>query len=215
MSGRGPEKGQSGSQRSLQLRVLKKQLSLVAPSPICPGERALGPLPGGLSTGSVTVGEVGWTDLGKEHCSPRGQRSARLGVSNLGLECWVLCGGWALTSVPLLPPLDHTSLQIAVEVTKSFIEYIKSQPIVFEVFGHYQQHPFPPLCKDVLRSAAPGRGDQGVMGSGPLHLLASSVGPCPGRAWCGGCRAVRLPTPVSLPTGGRFPGSAGPRAGQR
>lgn len=37
------------------------------------------------------------------------------------------------------------------EVTKSFIEYIKSQPIVFEVFGHYQQHPFPPLCKDVLR----------------------------------------------------------------
>lgn len=43
--------------------------------------------------------------------------------------------------------------QIAVEVTKSFIEYIKSQPIVFEVFGHYQQHPFPPLCKDVLRSA--------------------------------------------------------------
>jgi hypothetical protein len=50
-----------------------------------------------------------------------------------------------------LPPalLAH---QIAVEVTKSFVEYIKSQPIVFEVFGHYQQHPFPPLCKDVLRS---------------------------------------------------------------
>lgn len=39
------------------------------------------------------------------------------------------------------------------EVTRSFIEYIKSQPLVFEVFGHYQQHPFPPLCKDVLRSA--------------------------------------------------------------
>lgn len=46
--------------------------------------------------------------------------------------------------------------QIAVEVTKSFIEYIKSQPIVFEVFGHYQQHPFPPLCKDVLRWVHPG-----------------------------------------------------------
>lgn len=40
-------------------------------------------------------------------------------------------------------------------MTKSFIEYIKSQPIVFEVFGHYQQHPFPPLCKDVLRWAHP------------------------------------------------------------
>ncbi|OCT72208.1 kinesin-like protein KIF1B isoform X2 [Xenopus laevis] len=31
---------------------------------------------------------------------------------------------------------------IAVEVTESFIEYIKNNPIVFEVFGHYQQHPF-------------------------------------------------------------------------
>uniref|UniRef100_A0A8C3HMJ4 Uncharacterized protein n=1 Tax=Chrysemys picta bellii TaxID=8478 RepID=A0A8C3HMJ4_CHRPI len=51
------------------------------------------------------------------------------------------------------PPLGFYHVQnIAVEVTKSFIEYIKSQPIVFEVFGHYQQHPFPPLCKDVLRS---------------------------------------------------------------
>lgn len=41
--------------------------------------------------------------------------------------------------------------QIAVEVTKSFVEYIKTQPIVFEVFGHYQKQPFPPLCKDVIR----------------------------------------------------------------
>nr|XP_042903494.1 kinesin-like protein unc-104 isoform X2 [Parasteatoda tepidariorum] len=30
---------------------------------------------------------------------------------------------------------------ITVKVTKSFLEYIKAQPIVFEVFGHYQQHP--------------------------------------------------------------------------
>uniref|UniRef100_A0A8C8RGN7 KIF1A n=1 Tax=Pelusios castaneus TaxID=367368 RepID=A0A8C8RGN7_9SAUR len=44
------------------------------------------------------------------------------------------------------PPLGFYHVQnVAVEVTKSFIEYIKSQPIVFEVFGHYQQHPFPPL----------------------------------------------------------------------
>lgn len=42
-------------------------------------------------------------------------------------------------------------LQIAVEVTKSFLEYIKTQPIVFEVFGHYQKQPFPPLCKDLIR----------------------------------------------------------------
>ncbi|XP_073513373.1 kinesin-like protein KIF1B isoform X18 [Phyllobates terribilis] len=39
-------------------------------------------------------------------------------------------------------PLGFYHVQnIAVEVTKSFIEYIKSNPIVFEVFGHYQQHP--------------------------------------------------------------------------
>ncbi|XP_038605633.1 kinesin-like protein KIF1A isoform X19 [Tachyglossus aculeatus] len=56
------------------------------------------------------------------------------------------------------PPLGFYHVQnIAVEVTKSFIEYIKSQPIVFEVFGHYQQHPFPPLCKDVLSPVRPSR----------------------------------------------------------
>lgn len=37
-------------------------------------------------------------------------------------------------------------------MTKSFVEYIKTQPIVFEVFGHYQKQPFPPLCKDLIRS---------------------------------------------------------------
>ncbi|XP_028921498.1 kinesin-like protein KIF1B isoform X4 [Ornithorhynchus anatinus] len=39
-------------------------------------------------------------------------------------------------------PLGFYHVQnIAVEVTESFVEYIKSKPIVFEVFGHYQQHP--------------------------------------------------------------------------
>uniref|UniRef100_A0A670ZW00 plus-end-directed kinesin ATPase n=1 Tax=Pseudonaja textilis TaxID=8673 RepID=A0A670ZW00_PSETE len=56
------------------------------------------------------------------------------------------------------PPLGFYHVQnVAVEVTKSFIEYIKSQPIVFEVFGHYQQYPFPPLCKDVLSPLRPSR----------------------------------------------------------
>ncbi|KAK1796783.1 hypothetical protein P4O66_009797, partial [Electrophorus voltai] len=50
------------------------------------------------------------------------------------------------------PPLGFYHVQnIAVEVTKSFVEYIKAQPIVFEVFGHYQKQPFPPLCKDLIR----------------------------------------------------------------
>ncbi|XP_043926981.1 kinesin-like protein KIF1A isoform X17 [Protopterus annectens] len=56
------------------------------------------------------------------------------------------------------PPLGFYHVQnIAVEVTKSFVEYIKTQPIVFEVFGHYQQHPFPPLCKDVISPLRPSR----------------------------------------------------------
>lgn len=106
----------------------------------------------------------------------------------------------------LLPPGLRgvaTPCQIAVEVTRSFIEYIKSQPIVFEVFGHYQQHPFPPLCKDVLRSAVGGRGEDvsraavGVLGgtcSGqlPLHPPASRASPRPRWVWRGSCRAQRL-----------------------
>lgn len=64
--------------------------------------------------------------------------------------------------------------QIAVEVTRSFVEYIRSQPIVFEVFGHYQQHPFPPLCKDVLRSAAGPRAglQSGAVCPGVVQTLA-------------------------------------------
>ncbi|XP_029560097.1 kinesin-like protein KIF1A isoform X2 [Salmo trutta] len=51
------------------------------------------------------------------------------------------------------PPLGFYHVQnITVEVTKSFVEYIKTQPIVFEVFGHYQKQPFPPLCKDLISS---------------------------------------------------------------
>ncbi|XP_049539653.1 kinesin-like protein unc-104 isoform X4 [Anopheles darlingi] len=39
-------------------------------------------------------------------------------------------------------PLGFYHVQnITVPVTKSFIEYLKTQPIVFKVFGHYQHHP--------------------------------------------------------------------------
>ncbi|XP_059923190.1 kinesin-like protein KIF1A isoform X4 [Gadus macrocephalus] len=56
------------------------------------------------------------------------------------------------------PPLGFYHVQnIAVEVTKSFVEYIRTQPIVFEVFGHYQKQPFPPLCKDVISPLRPCR----------------------------------------------------------
>ncbi|XP_078695783.1 kinesin-like protein KIF1A isoform X32 [Branchiostoma floridae x Branchiostoma belcheri] len=47
------------------------------------------------------------------------------------------------------PPLGFYHVQnISVVVTKSFIEYIRSQPLVFEVFGHYQQHPLHMQAKE-------------------------------------------------------------------
>lgn len=39
------------------------------------------------------------------------------------------------------PPGFYHVQNITVTVTKWFMEYLKTQPIVFEVFGHYQQHP--------------------------------------------------------------------------
>uniref|UniRef100_A0AAQ5YV94 plus-end-directed kinesin ATPase n=1 Tax=Amphiprion ocellaris TaxID=80972 RepID=A0AAQ5YV94_AMPOC len=61
------------------------------------------------------------------------------------------------------PPLGFYHVQnITVEVTKSFMEYIKTQPIVFEVFGHYQKQPFPPLLPATKLST----------------LTRSTAGPC-------------------------------------
>ncbi|XP_042870512.1 kinesin-like protein unc-104 isoform X11 [Penaeus japonicus] len=49
------------------------------------------------------------------------------------------------------PPLGFYHVQnITVTVTRAFLEYIKTQPIVFEVFGHYQQHP---LHRDARQDA--------------------------------------------------------------
>nr|XP_033814587.1 kinesin-like protein KIF1A isoform X2 [Geotrypetes seraphini] len=85
------------------------------------------------------------------------------------------------------PPLGFYHVQnIAVEVTKSFVEYIKSQPIVFEVFGHYQQHPFPPLCKDVLSPLRPSRRhfprvmplSKPVPATKLSNMTRPNVGPC-------------------------------------
>ncbi|XP_029564145.1 kinesin-like protein KIF1A isoform X12 [Salmo trutta] len=54
------------------------------------------------------------------------------------------------------PPLGFYHVQnIAVEVTKSFVEYIKTQPVVFEVFGHYQKQPT--VYKDLISPLRPNR----------------------------------------------------------
>lgn len=45
-------------------------------------------------------------------------------------------------------PLGFYHVQnITVPVTKSFIEYLKTQPIMFKVFGHYQHHPLHNVAK--------------------------------------------------------------------
>ncbi|CAG5136554.1 unnamed protein product, partial [Candidula unifasciata] len=47
------------------------------------------------------------------------------------------------------PPLGFYHVQnFTVNVTKSFVDYIKTQPLVFEVLGHYQQHPLHEQSKD-------------------------------------------------------------------
>uniref|UniRef100_A0AAZ3REC7 plus-end-directed kinesin ATPase n=1 Tax=Oncorhynchus tshawytscha TaxID=74940 RepID=A0AAZ3REC7_ONCTS len=59
---------------------------------------------------------------------------------------FIHCHDEAFSTEPLKntgrgPPLGFYHVQnIAVEVTKSFVDYIKTQPMVFEVFGHYQKH---------------------------------------------------------------------------
>ncbi|XP_075898421.1 kinesin-like protein KIF1B isoform X5 [Nelusetta ayraudi] len=55
-------------------------------------------------------------------------------------------------------PLGFYHVQnISVEVTESFIEYVKSNPIVFEVFGHYQQHPLHLHGQDLISPPTPSR----------------------------------------------------------
>uniref|UniRef100_A0A1A8EM95 plus-end-directed kinesin ATPase n=1 Tax=Nothobranchius korthausae TaxID=1143690 RepID=A0A1A8EM95_9TELE len=85
------------------------------------------------------------------------------------------------------PPLGFYHVQnITVEVTKSFLEYIKSQPIVFEVFGHYQKQPFPPLCKDLISPLRPSRRQfprimplsKPVPATKLSTLTRSTAGPC-------------------------------------
>ncbi|XP_030630592.1 kinesin-like protein KIF1A [Chanos chanos] len=85
------------------------------------------------------------------------------------------------------PPLGFYHVQnITVEVTKSFVEYIKSQPIVFEVFGHYQKQPFPPLCKDLISPLRPTRRQfprvmplsKPVPATKLSTLTRSTAGPC-------------------------------------
>jgi kinesin family protein 1 len=57
------------------------------------------------------------------------------------------------------PPGFFRVQNITVKVSESFIEYIQKYPILFEVFGHYQQHPLHKESKDT-RDFIPGLQNQ-------------------------------------------------------
>nr|XP_034337468.1 kinesin-like protein unc-104 isoform X9 [Crassostrea gigas] len=53
-------------------------------------------------------------------------------------------------------PLGFYHVQnFTVSVSKSFIDYIKTQPLVFEVFGHYQQHPLHEQAREIPYNVRP------------------------------------------------------------
>lgn len=49
------------------------------------------------------------------------------------------------------------AIQITVPITKSFIQYLKTQPIMFKVFGHYQHHPLHKDAKLEFQTRPPPR----------------------------------------------------------
>ncbi|XP_055694172.1 kinesin-like protein unc-104 isoform X12 [Lutzomyia longipalpis] len=55
-------------------------------------------------------------------------------------------------------PLGFYHVQnVTVPVTKSFIEYLKTQPIMFKIFGHYQNHPLHKDAKQECQTRPPPR----------------------------------------------------------
>ncbi|KAG7272490.1 hypothetical protein CRUP_005962 [Coryphaenoides rupestris] len=67
-----------------------------------------------------------------------------------------------------------------------FYHVQNTQPIVFEVFGHYQKQPFPPLCKDLISPLRPSRRQfprvmplsKPVPATKLSTLTRSAAGPC-------------------------------------
>ncbi len=54
-------------------------------------------------------------------------------------------------------------------MTKSFVEYVKNQPMIFEVFGHYQQHPLHKI------STQEGTTSMGQPNNAPTTMCSSST----------------------------------------
>ena len=58
----------------------------------------------------------------------------------MGTESWFVYM-YCFVTLKEIFALLVTYFQISVKVTQRFIDYISSQPIVFEVFGHFSNHP--------------------------------------------------------------------------
>ncbi|CAG2102727.1 unnamed protein product [Medioppia subpectinata] len=63
---------------------------------------------------------------------------------------------------------------ITVTVTKAFVEYLRLHPIVFEIFGHYQQHPLHKEAKDD-RDFIVNSGQNSSVRPPPRHMFPQSV----------------------------------------
>ncbi|CAL8148135.1 unnamed protein product [Orchesella dallaii] len=81
------------------------------------------------------------------------------------------------------------SQNITVTVNNAFVEYVKSQPLLFEVFGHYQQHP---LHKDAKQDPL---SQTGLNRNAPRRLQLQPPIPISAPV-----RSTRFPLPPSIAT---------------
>lgn len=89
--------------------------------------------------------------------SPRNRWRTQPRVLHWASTMCKMCVGPFDTSKNLQLTVVFHSQQITVPVTKSFIEYLKTQPIMFKIFGHYQTHPLHKDAKQEFVSRPPPR----------------------------------------------------------
>lgn len=73
------------------------------------------------------------------------------------------------------PPGFFRMQNISVTVTSSFIRYLQRQPLMLEVFGHYQQHPLDKEAKDVSSSILNNTKDNIASRAPPRRLMLKQL----------------------------------------
>ena len=64
---------------------------------------------------------------------------------------------------------------ITATVTRSFVEYIKTQPMIFEVYGHYQQHSITRAPAPRLSESESSASSGGLTRPPPRRLLPPAI----------------------------------------